>query len=249
MFDIQLVDVTYDSPEFDAAYDVIGLDIPPEYLETHDFLRNRLRVRDAGPASEKEKILQQEGYTLHLIVARSNGQVVGAIYGHLISQIGAGNHGIAFVTYLSVLREYRRRGIGTALIEELLERANEDSLRRTGQPVFGMVYEIEEEGKEEIKAAVGRLGAKPLDIVYHQPALRKGYGPERMNLWFQPVPALAPDESAHFALSVSVVRDIVRNMLTMEYVGPDMSGFDLLSKPYTDFQDSIKGRRSIGFQM
>src|SRR5512143_1079304 len=39
---LKLVGLAHKSPEFDAAYDVISRDILPEYLETRDFLRNRL---------------------------------------------------------------------------------------------------------------------------------------------------------------------------------------------------------------
>lgn len=61
-----LVELTHKSPEFDAAYDVIALDISPGFLETREFLKNRLRVRDEGPKSARDRILLQDGYSLHL---------------------------------------------------------------------------------------------------------------------------------------------------------------------------------------
>lgn len=243
----KLVDLTHKSPEFDAAYDVISRDILPEYLETRDFFRNRLRVRDEGPQTEKERLLVQDGYTLHLIAAKQDERVVGAVYGHLISRIGPENKAVGFVTYLAVHPGHQRQGIGTGLIHALQTTIGKDALRMTGKPVFGMVYEIEEVGKEAIKATVSKLGARPLDIVYHQPALRPGYGPERMNLWFQPVPAFSPADSAKFRLPADIVHDIVRNMLVMEYVGPQIIGVDLTGKSFTEFKKSLGRRKQIGF--
>ncbi len=117
----------------------------------------------------------------------------------------------------------------------------------TGKSVFGMVYEIEEAGKGDIKKTVSMFGAKPLDIVYYQPALRPGYNPERLNLWFQPVPPLSPEQSSHFALRADIVRGLVRNLLVMEYVGPEIKGFDLSSASYSAFLESVQGKRTIGF--
>ncbi len=244
---IQYTHLTPLSPEFDAAYDVISQDIPQEYLETRDFLRNRLRIRDDGPKSDQERLLVQDGYTIHLIAAMRDKQVIGAIYGHLISRITSGNWSAGFVTYISVHRDYRRRGIGTRLISALNRMVENDAIRMTGKSIFGMVYEIEEEGKEEIKATVKKLGARPLDIVYYQPALRLGYNPVQMNLWFQPVPPLASEQIMQFTLQTDIVKGLIRNMLVMEYVGPELKGFDLNSKSYSAFLESIKGKNAIGF--
>ncbi len=244
--DIEIISLTHQSPEFDAAYDVIGQDIAPEYLETRQFLRNRLRVRDEGAKTEKEKLLVPAGYTLHLLAAVQADTVIGAIYGHLISGITGENRSVCFVTYLSVHRDHRRRGIGTCLIGSLQRRVDRDAVRTTGIPIFGMVYEIEKEGKDAIKAAVSRLGARPLDVEYLQPALRRGYGPERMDLWFQPVPPLTREQRATFTLKTDFVTDMVCNMLMMEYVGPDMKGCDRNSCVYTVFLDSVGKREEIG---
>ena len=245
------ISLTHQSPEFDAAYDVISRDIAPEFLETREFLKNRLRVRDEEPKSAEEKILAQDGYTLHLIAAKQKDKVVGVIYGHLISKIGAENRGIAFVTYIAVLSTNRRQGVGSGLIEELKNRVNQDSLRITGHPIIGMVFEIEEEGKEEIKGLVHTHHAWPLDVDYFQPALRSGYEPEQMNLWYQSCePEITSEAAASaFKMPAELAMAIVRNMLVMEYVGPETKGFDLPSKPYTEFIRSIRTRREISFKL
>ncbi len=244
---VHCIHLTHLSPEFDAAYDVMSQEIPPEFLETRDFLRNRLRVRDEGPKGGREHLLVQYGYTLHLIAAVYEQKVIGAVYGHLISQITSENKSAGFVTYVSVHANYRRRGIGSRLIRVLQSTIENDAIRMTGKPVFGMVYEIEKAGKEGITKTVSALGAKPLDIVYYQPALRPGYTPERMNLWFQPVPPLSPEQSSRFTLRADIVRDLVRNILVMEYVGPEIQGFDLSSVSYSAFLESIQGKSAIGF--
>ncbi len=245
--DTQFITLTHQSGEFDAAYDVISRDISPAFLETSEFLRNRLRVRDEGPKSEREKILLQDGYTLHLIAAKKDDLIVGAVYGHLISRITGRNRAIGFVTYLAVHPEYRMRGIGTGLILALQHIVEQDALRLTGKSIFGMVYEIEDESREAIKETVRKLGAQPLDIVYYQPALRPGYEPERMNLWFQPVPP--PANAAVFSLSADIVEGIVRNMLAMEYVGPEIKAFSPDSKPFSAFLKSVNSRKEVGFKM
>ncbi len=243
----QYIHLTHLSPEFDAAYDVMSREIPPEFLETRDFLRNRLRVRDEGPKRSQEHLLVQDGYTLHLIAAVYEQKVTGAIYGHLISRITSGNMSAGFVTYVGVRANYRRRGIGTRLIKALQSTIENDAIRMTGKSIFGMVYEIEEIGKTDIKKTVNTFGAQPLDIVYYQPALRPGYPAERLNLWFQPVPPLSSEQSSHFSLRADIVRGLVRNLLVMEYVGPGIKGFDLSSASYSAFLESVQGKSTIGF--
>lgn len=246
---IEFCALTHNSPEFDAAYNVIAYDIAPEFLETKEFLRNRLRVRDEGAKSIQENTLLQEGYSLHLIAAKKDSKVVGAIYGHLIALKNAANRGIGFVTYISVLPDYRKCGIGAKLVEELKNHIDRDAIRTTGRPIVGMVFEIEDDGKEAIKGLVRKHQGWPLDIVYFQPALRAGYQPEQMRLWLQSFePGITTvEEASRTRFRAEFVTAIVRNMLVMEYVGPEMKGFDLSSKPYTAFLDSIDGRNEIGF--
>jgi len=246
---IDFVEICHDSPDFNAAYDVIAYDISPEYLETREFLKNRLRVRDEGPKSTQDKILLQDGYSLHLLAAKQKDKVVGAIYGHLISLRDKEHRGIGFVTYISVLPEYQRNGVGTQLVEELKGHVDKDAIRITGKPVVGMVFEIEDEGKEAIKGLVHKQYGWPLDIIYYQPALRTGYQPEQMRLWLQSFePRITSvEDAARTKFPAEFVTSLVRNMLVMEYVGPEMRGFDLSSKPYTAFLDSIKDRKEIGF--
>ncbi len=246
---IKFVDLNHQSPEFDAAYEIIRRDISPGFLETRQFLKNRLRVRDEGTKSEHENVLIQKGYTLHLIAAKKEAKVLGAVYGHLIANIGAENRGIGFVTYISVLSKLRRQGIGTELIKKIGTRINEDALRITGRPATGMVFEIEKEGKEAIKGCVSKLHGRPLDIVYFQPAIRSGCEPEQMNLWYQSWDPEITTEVATktFKIPANIIISMVRNMLVKEYVGPEMKGFDLTSKPYTEFVKSIGDRQRVGF--
>jgi GNAT superfamily N-acetyltransferase len=241
---VQLLDLTHGSPEFAEAYELLSSAIAPEFLETAEFLRNRVRVRDQGPKTAAEELLLQEGYTLHLIAAKLDDKTAGVIYGHLIAGIGPLNQGIGFVTYIAVHPDCRRQGIGTMLLDALKKRVNEDARTLCNKPVMGMVYEIEEIGKEEIKRCIGRMNARPLDVVYYQPAMRPGSPPERMNLWYQPC---GPETARTFKLAADLVISLVRNLLVKEYVGPEVKGFDLTSEPYTQFLKSIGRRNKIGF--
>jgi len=248
---VQLIYLNHNSPQFDQAYAILSSNIAPEYRETAEFLKNRFRVRDEGPKTDAEKILLPHGYTLHLIGAVQAGKVLGAIYGHLIADIGPDNQGIGFVTYVAVHQEHRKQGIGTMLIKALTTRVNEDALMLCNRPIIGMVYEIEETGKEAIKNCVSRLYARPLDVVYYQPALRSGQGPQRMDLWYQPCGSeLASSTTAEtLKLPADFLLSMVRNMLKKEYVGPEMKGFDPASEPFTKFIQSIGTRKEIGFSV
>ena len=248
---IKLIDLTHGSPEFDQAYAILSSDIAPEFMETAEFLKNRLRVRDEGPKTEAEKIVLPQGYTLHLIAAVQDSKVLGAVYGHLIADIGPNNQGIGFVTYVAVHQERRRQGIGTMLLKAIKTRVNEDALTLCNKPIIGMVYEIEEAGKEAIKGCVSRLNARPLDVVYYQPAVRSGQGPERMDLWYQPcgTELSAGTAAGTFKLPADLLISIVRNMLVKEYVGPDLKGFDLAGELYTKFIRSIGKRKEIGISV
>ena len=246
---IKFLDLTCHSPDFDEAYEVFQRDIPSPFLEDRDFLRNRLRVRDQGPKSDKEQILVQDGYTLHLIVAKEGEKVIGALYGHLISKIAPGNHAVGFVTYISVIKGYRKRGIGTRLVEELRKRLIHDSLMLTNKQPIAMVYEVEAEGKEEIKGLVRKHFGAPLDIAYYQPALHNTTSAEPMHLWFQPLDlhTMSRNSISSRKYPADFVVSLVTNLLTMEYIGPEMKGFDLRSDAYTRFLKSIGPRNEIGF--
>ena len=246
---VMVLELSASSPEFDEAYDILGQDIPVECLEERSFLRHRLRVRDEGPREHKERILVQDGYTLHLLAAMSGPHPVGAIYGHLISQIGHDHRGLGFVTYIGVDRSQRRAGVGSMLLAELRQRLERDSLAATGRPLVGMVYEIEEHGKPEIKGYLRTHGGFPLDITYYQPAVRTGASPERLQLWFQSFdpPVGSVEQARVTTYPARFVISLVTNLLAQEYVGPDLEGCDLRSTVYSEFRKSIDGRAQIGF--
>ena len=86
---VQLIDLAHGSPEFDQVlYAILSSDIAPAFMETAEFLRNRLRVRDEGPKTEAEKILLPGRLYASLdrgTPGRQDGKVLGAVYGHLIA--------------------------------------------------------------------------------------------------------------------------------------------------------------------
>jgi len=156
---------------------------------------------------------------------------------------------VGFVSYVAVLPDYRRQGIGVRLLEEMRRKVDQDSVQITSRPILGMVYEIEREGKRDIKGVMHKLHGWALDIAYWQPGLHVGSPPEAMQLWFQPFePLVATDEdAAKLTFPANLIESIVRNILVMEYVGPELRGFDLASRPFTDFRKSILGKSHIGF--
>lgn len=237
------------SHEYEAVYDILAQDIPATCLEEPDFLRNRLRVRDNGPRNDKEKILLQDGYTLHLLAASEDGKVTGAIYGHLISGIGIENRGVGFVTYVAVERSQRRSGIGALLLSELRRRLEHDAVEATRKPLVGMTYEIEFGNRKEIKAYLHKQGGFPLDITYYQPPVRRNTSAERIQLWLQPFdpPIYTAEQARHTTYPAAFVVSMVTNLLAMEYVGPDLNGLDPNSVSYTEFHKSIGARAQIGF--
>ncbi len=246
---LRLRDLSHTSPEFDDAYEIFTHDIPEQFLEERKFLRNRLRVRDEGPRDDGERCQVQDGYTLHLLVAKQTDTVVGAVYGHLISKITPRNRAVGFVIYVAVLAEFRRRGIASLLLGEVTRRLEVESQQLTGKPLAGMVYEIETEGKTEITSYLRKLCGGPLDITYYQPALRDTTSAEPMQLWFRPLdpPASSLDELRSRKYPSEFIVDLVRNLLVMEYIGPQARGFDRHSFPLTAFLESVGQRTAIGF--
>jgi GNAT superfamily N-acetyltransferase len=246
---MRALDLLYSSPEFDVGYEILAQEIPAEFLEERSFLRNRLRVRDKGPQTDKERLLVQDGYTLHLLAALLDADVVGTIYGHIISPISPENRGVGVVSYLAVRAAQRRKGIGAFLVAALRERIERDVIAMTGKPAIGMLYEIEEHGREEVKAYLRARGGWPLDVIYFQPALRRNALPERMQLWLHPFdrPPMSAEQARGVSYPADVVVSMVTKLLTMEYVGQDLGGFDLRSMAYTEFLKSVGTRRRIGF--
>jgi hypothetical protein len=246
---MKILDVSSSSPEYDAAYDILAQDIPAKWLEEPDCLRNRLRVRDQAPRNDKEKILLQDGYTLHLLAATDGGKVIGAIYGHLISRIGIENRGVGLVSYVAVERSQRRSGVGAFMFSELRRRLERDAVEATQKRLFGMTYEIEFSNRKEIKAYLHKQGGFPLDVTYYQPPVRQDTSPERIQLWLQPFdpPIYTAEQARHTTYPRAFIVSMVTNLLVMEYVGSDLSGFDLNSVSYTEFLKSIGARTQIGF--
>lgn len=246
---MRALDLSYSSPEFDTGYDLLAQEIPAEFLEERGFLRNRLRVRDEGPKTDQERILVQHGYTLHLLAALADAEVVGTIYGHLVSHIGPENCSVGYVTYVAVPASQRRKGIGAFLVTALRRRIERDAMAMTGKPAIGMLYEIEEHGREEIKAYLRRQGGWPLDVVYFQPGLRRHALPERMQLWLRPFdrPPMSAEQARRLSYPADFIVSMVTTLLTMEFVGQELEGFDLHSPAYTEFLQSVGTRRTIGF--
>jgi hypothetical protein len=94
-------------------------------------------------------------------------------------------------------------------------------------------------------------GGFPLDITYYQPAVRTGTSPERLQLWFQSFePPIGSEAQARVTtFPVRFVISMVTRLLTQEYVGPDLKGFDLRSMVYSGFRKSVDGRAEIGFRV
>jgi hypothetical protein len=135
-----------------------------------------------------------------------------------------------------------------------------------------MVYEIESDGKEEIKGLVRKTNGWPLDIHYYQPAVRNTASAEsnhnlgpvparsaparrrnenacyRMQLWFQPLDptVFSVEKAAAPVYPVKFIRSMVLNLLSMEYVGPEMNGFDPSSEACAGFLRSLRQRKEIG---
>ncbi len=55
-------------------------------------------------------------------------------------------------------------------------------MKITGKPTVGLLFEIEDEGKEPIEHLVLKMGGYPLDIDYYQPSVREGCDEQPMNL-------------------------------------------------------------------
>src|SRR3990172_6742659 len=117
---ITYLELNSKSPEFGDAYTVISMDIEPEFVEPEDYVRERFRIQEEGAKTAEERRMIPEGYRIHMIAAKEDktNKVVGAIYTNFIPKIGNEKTGFALASYLAVLPEYRRQGIGKRLVEE-----------------------------------------------------------------------------------------------------------------------------------
>jgi len=241
------------SPEFHESYEVIGLDIDPEFVEPEDYVRERFRIQEEGAKTEDERRLIPNGYRIHMIAAKDDqaGKIAGAIYTNFIPKIGDENRGFALVSYLAVLPDYRRQGIATQLIESAIKPNHADALRITGKPAVGLLFEIENEGKEPIEELVRKMGGWPLDIDYYQPSVREGCDEQPMNLWFmtfdQEITSLEEAKAKNYP--VSFIHNMVKSLFIYEYPGQDRAGFKETSKAYQELIRSIGNRTVIGFKL
>ncbi len=249
---IQYVNLTHQSPEFDAAYDVISLDIDPEFVEPKLYIRERFRIQEEGAKTDDERRMVPEGYRIRAIAAKDKrtNKVVGAILSDFVPKIGKENRGFALIGYVSVLPDFRRREIGTQLIEEITKRTHDDALKISGKLAVGLLFEIEDEGKEPIERLVRKMGGYPLDIDYYQPSVRAGYDEQQMNLWLFPFdqPIRSPEEAKKKTYPTEYIHDMVKSLFIYEYPGQDRSGFKETSKAYQALIQSLRGRTVVGFK-
>lgn len=250
---IKYCELSSTSPGFHDAYDVIGLDIDPEFVEPEEYVRERFRIQADGAKTEDERRMVPEGYRIHLIMAKDDqtNKVVGAIYTNLIPKTGAQKQGFALVSYLSVVPQYRRQGIASGLIEQAIKPNHADALKITGKPAACLLFEIEHEGKEAIQGLVRKMGGYPLDIDYYQPSVREGCDEQPMNLWLLPLnhPIRTREEAKSSSYSVGYIHDMVKSLFVYEYPGQDRSGFKESNKAYQAFIRSLGNRSEIGFKL
>ena len=249
---ITYLELNSKSSEFHEAYEVIGLDIDPEFVEPEDYVRERFRIQEQGAKTRDERRMVPGGYRIHMIASKDDqtGRIVGAIYTNFIPKIGDENRVFALVSYLAVLPEYRRQGIATQLVEAAIKPNHADALRITGKPAASLLFEIEDEGKEPIEGLVRKIGGYPLDIDYYQPTVREGCDEQPMNLWFLPFdqPVRSPEEAKSRTYPVAIIHNMVKSLFIYEYPGLDRSGFKETSKAYQTLVASLKGRQTVGFR-
>lgn len=181
---------------------------------------------------------------------RQNKQDSRCDYQYFIPKIGGLNSGFALIGFLSVVPDYRRQGVGQKLVEEISQAVHQDSKKVTGDPAVGILFEIEDEGKEPIERLVLKMGGYPLDIDYYQPSVREGSDEQPMNLWFIPFeqPVRSIEEARQRTYPAAYIHDMVKSLFIYEYPGQDRAGFKESSKAYQALMASLKGRALVGFK-
>jgi GNAT superfamily N-acetyltransferase len=238
------------SPEFSEAYALIMMDIDPEFVEPEEYIRSRFRVQENGAKTDDERRMIPEGYSIRMIVGKDdqNGKIAGVILTNFVPKIGKEWQGFALVGYLAVLPEYRRKGIATRLVDEAKVVADKDSIKVSGKPTFGFLFEIEDEEKDEVEQLVLKLGGYPLEIDYYQPSVREGYPDQPMNLWLLPFSSIKSlDMARNRQYATQFIHDMVKSLFVYEYPGQDKSGFKEDSKANYALVLSTQGRASISF--
>jgi GNAT superfamily N-acetyltransferase len=250
---ITYLELNSKSPEFHEAYEVICLDIAPEFVEPEDYIRERFRIQERGAKTEDERRMVPDGYWMRLLVAKDTqtNKIVGAITSNFIPKIGKINSGFALIGFLAVRQDYRRQGMGQRLVEEISKIVDRDSIEVTGKRAVGLLFEIEDEGKEPIEKLVLKKGGYPLDIDYYQPSVREGCNEQPMNLWLIPFdqPVKSPEDAKSRKYPVTFIHDMVRSLFIYEYPGSDRTGFKETSKAYLALVSSLKGKAAVGFRI
>lgn len=132
-----------------------------DYLQSMSLLQKAFdlsfeEVKDIGEKLEKGLEPPDE---VHLLVIKQNGLVIGCVVFYYLGQLNFG-----FMELITIKDEYRKRGLGTFLYDEMIKvlQAKHPNLR-------AMVHEVQNwlENLERRKAFFLHQGAIPLDISFY----------------------------------------------------------------------------------
>jgi len=238
------------SKDYLRAHEITNTGIPEEFVETPEFLWDRLRIKEQGARTREDKALMPKGYDLHLIVAKdtTNGEVVGAGLGSSLP-LTPMRGSVGLLCYAAVDPKYQGRGIHKRLSVERYKKIEEDS-QNFNLPLLGYVAEVEFDNHEEA-TMLRKNGFQRLDVDFMQPGIdaEKGvnamYPPEKIQLFYRPAPnGVTPEMARHVRFSPDLIRAIGRAIFRKEYVENPLKD----SIPYQMYLESIEGRDSIGFK-
>lgn len=144
-------------------------------------------------------------FDFHLLVARRDGTLLGAIIGVYLAGVNAG-----LVNYLAVTESARGSGVGHLLRAELIAHMRADA-RRNGHPDLNWVLGEVRAANPWLRRLVLHRGAIPFDLTYFHPGMDPGSGSPPFVLYRQPV----ADERVE--LPTELVRQIIYSIYRRAY--------------------------------
>jgi hypothetical protein len=169
-------------------------------------------------------------YAWHLLVAESDGDVVGLVTGTYLGDVRIG-----VIGYLAIAERFRSAGAGTRLRHRLRTAFARDAARLGRGHLHGIVGEVSE-GNPWLRALARRPQVILLDLPYYQPSLRADDAPSPFVLYYESM--LGPRSY----LAAAEVRRILFAMWRRAYRIPRPTARPAFRK----MMRALEGRRRIG---
>ena len=249
---IGITEITSGDERFLEAYKVLTADIAPEYVETPDFLRNRLSIREQmmqgsyTPQSEEDARIAQAfnaGYNLTFKVAyrQDTGEIIGGELKSLVPLMGTKDAALEFGSYGATKEAYRGHGINSALSKAASE-ALENYANAIGRNIIAVVGETERDNQYNTLDISASKGLRVLDLDYYQYNEADPSKPAKLEFLVK-FNGEAPGVIEQNRVNAGFVDLMLRSIIELEYIEKPEE-----SVAYQLTRKSMEGREFIGYR-